>query len=90
MAEAMSNGMPVVSTELDTGTSWVNINGVSGLVVAPGDVAALGQALHRLRPAAARAPLAAGARDRARELFSFREHCDRLMGIYERAAASRH
>lgn len=90
MAEAMANGMPVVSTELDTGTSWVNADGVSGLVVAPGDVAALGQALERLRPAAARAPLAAGARHRARELFCFQEHCDRLMGIYERAAASRH
>jgi len=89
MLEAMSNGMPVVSTELDTGTSWVNADGVSGLVVAPGDVAALGQALDRLRPASVRAPLAVGARDRARALFGFEEHCDRLMEIYERAAASR-
>lgn len=89
MAEAMSNGMPVVSTELHTGTSWVNQHGVSGLVVPPGDVAALGRALERLRPASVRAPLAAGALDRARQLFGFQEHCDRLMEIYERAAASR-
>ena len=89
MAEAMANGMPVVSTELETGTSWVNLDGVSGLVVAPGDSAALGAALERLGPAAVRAPLAAGARDRARSLFGFEDHCDRLMEIYERAAASR-
>ena len=89
MAEAMANGMPVVSTELDTGTSWVNQDGVSGLVVPPGDSAALGRAFERLRPAATRAPLAAGARCRARELFGFEHHCDRLMEIYERAAATR-
>ncbi len=89
MAEAMAHGMPVVSTELHTGTSWVNVDGVSGFVVAPGDVAALGHALERLRPASVRAPLGAAAHERARQLFGFEAHCDRLLEIYERAAASR-
>ena len=57
--EAMAAGLPVVSTNLPTGVPWVNQDGVSGLVVPPGDAAALGAALHRLAederaPAAAR------------------------------------
>lgn len=36
LLEAMSLGKPVVSTELGTGTSWVNVNRETGLVVTPG------------------------------------------------------
>ena len=43
--EAMAAGRPVVSTNLPTGVPWVNQDGVSGLVVPPGDAAALGDAL---------------------------------------------
>ena len=46
--EAMAAGLPVVSTRLPTGVPWVNQHGVTGLVVAPHDAAALGQALNRL------------------------------------------
>jgi rhamnosyl/mannosyltransferase len=46
--EAMAAGVPVVSTALPTGVPWVNEDGVSGLVVAPGDARALGQAIGRL------------------------------------------
>jgi rhamnosyl/mannosyltransferase len=43
LAEAMACGRPVVSTELGTGTSYVNMDGVTGFVVPPRDAAALAE-----------------------------------------------
>ena len=65
--EAHASGTPVVSTTLTTGVPFVNQDGVTGLTVPPGDVAALAAALQpaRRRRRAARAPRRAGARARA-------------------------
>ncbi len=41
LAEAMSCGKPVISTQLQTGTSYVNLDGVTGFVVPPCDAGAL-------------------------------------------------
>ena len=69
--EAMAAGRPVVSTNLPTGVPWVNQDGVSGLVVPPGDAAALGDALHRLlEDVALRQRLGEGALRRAQTMFS--------------------
>jgi glycosyltransferase involved in cell wall biosynthesis len=66
LAEAMASGLPVVSTELDTGTSWVNEDGVTGLVVAPSDAGALAAAVGGLlADPERRARLGAAARTRA-------------------------
>jgi glycosyltransferase involved in cell wall biosynthesis len=46
--EAMLSGRPVVSTSLPTGVPWVNRHGETGIVVPPGDVAALREALVRI------------------------------------------
>lgn len=46
--EAMAAGLPLISTELGTGTSYVNQHGVTGFVVAPGSPHALAQALRVL------------------------------------------
>ena len=46
--EAQAFGLPVVVTELGTGTTEAMIPGESGLVVTPGDSAALAQALRRI------------------------------------------
>jgi rhamnosyl/mannosyltransferase len=48
LVEAMSSGLPLVSTELGTGTSYVNRHGESGLVVPPKDSMALAEAINRL------------------------------------------
>ena len=48
LAEAMSCAKPVISTELATGTSYVNIEGVTGFVVPPGDAISLAERISRL------------------------------------------
>jgi glycosyltransferase involved in cell wall biosynthesis len=43
--EAMCCKKPVISTELGTGTSFVNINGKTGITVRPNDVESLSKAI---------------------------------------------
>jgi rhamnosyl/mannosyltransferase len=70
--EAMVCGKPVVSCDLKSGVPWVNQHEVTGLIVPPGDSAALGAAIRRLetQPAVARHFGEAG---RARVLNEFSE-----------------
>jgi rhamnosyl/mannosyltransferase len=80
--EAMSSGTPVVCTELGTGTSYVNLDQASGLVVPPRDPAALVEALKRLlEDEALRQRLAAGALARS-ELFDVRRMVADIERIY--------
>ena len=46
--EAMHFGKPVVSTRLGTGVEFVNVDGETGLLVPPGDAAALRSAIQHL------------------------------------------
>lgn len=48
LLEAMASGLPLISTELGTGTSWVNQHEITGLVVPPEDSVALAAAIDRL------------------------------------------
>jgi rhamnosyl/mannosyltransferase len=69
--EAMAAGLPVISTNLPTGVPWVNQDGVSGMIVAPGDAPALGGALGRLcRDEHLRRRLSGQAAARAEQMFS--------------------
>jgi glycosyltransferase involved in cell wall biosynthesis len=48
VAEGMASGLAAITTEIGTGTSFVNLDGESGLVVAPRDAAALAGAIRML------------------------------------------
>jgi glycosyltransferase involved in cell wall biosynthesis len=82
LVEAMTSGLPVISTELGTGTSYVNQDGASGLVVPPKDPAALARAINRLLDdASLRASLAQGALARS-ALFSAERMVAAIEAIY--------
>ncbi len=84
--EAMAAGIPVVSTNLPTGVPWVNQDGVSGLVVPPGDSQALGRAIGTLlADGALRARLGRQASARADRLFSRRGMIDAFRNVVETA-----
>ncbi|WP_276527368.1 glycosyltransferase [Microvirgula aerodenitrificans] len=83
LIEGAMHGKPLVSCEIGTGTSYINLDGETGLVVPPGNVQALRQALDRLwhEPALA---AAMGARARQRYLghFTARHMVERYAALY--------
>jgi glycosyltransferase involved in cell wall biosynthesis len=80
--EAMTHGKPVISTGLPSGVPWVNRDGVTGLVVPPGSVAALRAAIQQLASdAPLRQRLGAGGQRRVRNEFSIRQMADRFVRV---------
>ncbi|MGQ9457097.1 MAG: glycosyltransferase, partial [Anaerolineae bacterium] len=83
LLEAMASGRPVVSTDLGTGTSWVNRHGETGWVVPPADSEALRAAIQRLLgDEALRQRLGEEARRWAQE-FDVQVLVDRVLALYE-------
>ena len=82
--EAMAAGRPVISTDLPTGVPWVNQDGVSGIVVPPGDASALGTAIGLLAAdGERRGRLGAGALSRARSMFSIGRMVDAFKNLVD-------
>ena len=85
MIEAMASGSPVVSTELGTGTSWVNQHDVTGRVVPPGNPAALAEAINAILADDALAErYGCAARARVEAEFSHQVMARRVLRVYER------
>jgi len=85
--EALASGLPIVSTELGTGTSYVNQHAKSGLVVAPRDSDALRVGIAKLLgDEALRKRMAAGARERAK-LFTAERMVSDVLQQYEQVLA---
>lgn len=81
--EAMAAGLPVVCTELGTGTSYVNQDSVTGLVVPPRDAEALATALNALlADPARRAVMAKAARKRVAAEFDLDVMTTRVLEVY--------
>jgi rhamnosyl/mannosyltransferase len=87
LVESMAAGTPVITTELGTGTSFANQEGVTGLVIRPGDAEALAGALNvLLDDVELRARMGEAGRERVRRLFSVEAMMRTLLPIYERVA----
>jgi rhamnosyl/mannosyltransferase len=81
--EAQAAGLPVVCTELGTGTSYVTQHGITGLVVPPADPPALARALDVLlaNPTLAR-QMGAQGQARAHAEFSHERMLQRYLEVY--------
>ena len=77
--EAMICSRPIISTNLPTGVSDVNADGITGLVVPPSDVDAMASAIDKLlRDKELRDTYGANGRKRAQALFSERNYIEKL------------
>jgi len=84
--EAHASGLPVVSTDLTTGVPFVNADGVTGLVVPPGDSSALARALGTLlSDDDLRRRLGEQARSRANAEFSIERMVTQTVSVYREA-----
>lgn len=84
LIEAMASGKPVISTELGTGTSWVNIDGETGFVVSPRNPEALAGAINRiLTNKKLTKEFSQNALARVKKLFSLKEMLFRTSEVYK-------
>ena len=87
LIEAMASGLPVISTELGTGTSYVNKAGQTGLIVPPRDPVALAEALRTLLSnATLRRQFGEAGRRRAEAEFGVDAMIDRLVRVYQQVS----
>ncbi len=83
IVEALAAGKPVISTEVGTGTSWVNVDGETGFIVPPHDPPALAQAINALlNDESLRQRLGRAAQQRAYHEFTVEKMIDRVYGEY--------
>lgn len=88
--EALAAGLPLVSTELGTGTSYVNQHGQTGFVVPPADPAALARACHvLLANPELRAHMGRNGRQRAQVEFSPALMLERIEAVYREVLQAR-
>ena len=81
--EAMMCGKPVISTELGTGTSFVNVHNETGFVVPPREAKSLREAvLKLLSHEEMRAEMGNAAKSRALREFSLKTMVDRTIDLY--------
>lgn len=83
LIEAAACGLPLVSTELGTGTSFINQHEETGLVVTPGDSGQLGGALQTLLgDSELRQRYSQAAQQRAHTLFSSERMTSSVLDLY--------
>ena len=88
--EAMACGKPVVSTEIETGTSFVNQNQKTGLVIRPNDTDALAQAVnYLLKNREIREQYGKAGIERVEKYFSIEKMVDNVISVYQNISLPR-
>ncbi len=81
--EAMACCVPLVTTDVGSGTSWVNQDGVTGFVVPPMNPDALVRAIDQLRDPMLRKRMGESGRARAFAEFTEAKMIERIEAVYE-------
>ncbi|MDE1993901.1 MAG: glycosyltransferase family 4 protein [Rhizobiaceae bacterium] len=90
LVEASMFGKPMISCEIGTGTSYVNIDGETGIVIPPNDPAALAEAMTRLwNDDALASAYGANANSRYRANFTARRMAEGYRAAYQALANER-
>jgi rhamnosyl/mannosyltransferase len=83
LLEAMASGLPCITTELGTGTSWVVQDGKTGFVVLPKDPSALARAINKfLTNKSLLQQFSQASLDRVRTGFSQDKMISNVMEVY--------
>lgn len=81
-------GKPLISSEIGTGTSFVNINGTTGIVVEPNNPAAFRGAMDWMHSSEDKArEMGAAAEERYRRYFKSDAMAEKYVALYESLAA---
>lgn len=89
LVEAMATGLPCITTEIGTGTSWLVQDGETGYVVPPLNVEALVQTINTLRlDRALSQKMGEAGRKRAEQALSQTQMCRQIMQVYQEALSS--
>ncbi|NJM39740.1 MAG: glycosyltransferase [Anaerolineae bacterium] len=83
--EAMASGLPVITTEIGTATSWINQHDETGVVVPPLNPQALASALNLMQDETLRQRLGKAARARVLQEFTREKMIERVENVYEEA-----
>jgi rhamnosyl/mannosyltransferase len=87
LLEAQACGKPAISTELGTGTSYANLDGVTGFVVPPRNPEALADAIEKLiSDDELRREMGETARKRVFEEFDVRVMAERVAEVYRKVS----
>ncbi len=85
LLEGAMHGRPLISSEIGTGSSYVNIDGLTGIVVPPDDPVALRAAMHRLQTDTACADeMGLRARARFEKLFTAQQMSESYIALYRK------
>jgi rhamnosyl/mannosyltransferase len=90
LLEGAMYGRPLISAEIDTGTSFINKDGVTGIVVPKSDPQALSRAVETLahNPALAQ-EMGNNARNRFEQLFTAQRQAEEYMGQYQHLVSAK-
>lgn len=85
LLEGAMHGRPLISSEIGTGSSYVNVDGLTGIVVPPDDPVALRAAMHRLQTDTVLAEeMGLRARVRFEQLFTAQQMSEAYMALYRK------